>query len=237
MTLSLDDILKKTVIKKVKENQMINDLKEFHNKIGDKERDFSTELFYDKMNDDPQFDGYIQIKNDFFDFLEINMFIKFIKKNDDGDANEGKIINITINNKNAEIELYHFGIEMTFKINTKNYDIYIYEKDIKVDNKLEKYYYVEDIKYLQENDWIKYINKKNRDKLSCAGQIKKINSNIHGKITHIELYNFYKNIKWKIKTNNYYIFKYDLYEKEINEMSKDSELKNIFKKISNEFNI
>jgi hypothetical protein len=223
---SLDEILKKTITKNIPEQEIASQTKTFHNNLFNKKHELEQE------NNDDFVNNYVIVKD--YSILRKNMMIGYIKKNEQNILCEGRILDIIKNDDNDKwnfkqndisptiyLEIYNFILGIKEKINDKDYNFYAYNRYAKEDAELQNYSYVDNLIILEKGQLIKYINKKRRNKVSCAGKIEKIvYDKDKTKIEILELYNFMTNRKWKIKVDKYYIYVFDNIEKQINAMDK-----------------
>jgi hypothetical protein len=227
---NLDEILKKTITKNIPDKEIASQTKNFHNKFFDNKHELEIE------NNDDLVNNYVVVKD--YSILRKNMMVGYIKKSEKNVLCEGRILNIIFNNNDEDkwslkqddislatatiyLEIYNFISSIKEIIDDKYYDFYIYNKFTKEDSELQKYSYVDNLIILEKGQLIKYINKKRRNKVSCAGKIEKIvYDKDKTKIEILELYNFMTNRKWKIKVDKYYVYVFDNVEKQLNAMDK-----------------
>jgi hypothetical protein len=224
---SLDEILKKTITKNIPEQEIASQTKTFHNKLFDNKHELEIE------NNDDFVNNYVIVKD--YSVLRKNMMIGYIKKSEKNVLCEGRILNIITNDNDNDkwnfkqddisptiyLEIYNFILGIKEKIDDKDYIFYAYNRYAKEDSELQNYSYVDNLIILEKGQLIKYINKKRRNKVSCAGKIEKIvYDKDKTKIEILELYNFMTNRKWKIKVDKYYVYVFDNIEKQINAMDK-----------------
>lgn len=214
--LNLDEILDKTVIKKISEEEIISQTKSFHNKLFENKYEEKLGKKNKAINNCDLIKDYSKLKK--------GLVIGYIKKRTKIFC-EGRISEIIfINNQIQNIEIYNFILKIQQNISPKTHFLYLYNKFNKEDNQLQNYSYLENNLLLEKGQFIKYINKKRRNKVLCGGRIEKIKyDKDKKKIEELELYNFIANKRWKIKVGKYYVFVYDNIEKQINIMNKEKE--------------
>jgi hypothetical protein len=234
----LDKILEKTKIKLISDEKIAEITKKFHNENNNNDANFLREIQKNKINQNiEKLENYLYM--DDLTNLKKGMFIRILNKKSKS-IYDYEVVKLRKENNNiVGIKLYYPPTKETLNINIDDYMIFMYDGNIKNNNTLEKYYYIDNINYLNVNDWIKYINKKNRGKISSGAKIIKINTkkytdenNVSSNIIkNFVLYNFFKKIKWTINPHNYYIYKYDAHQEFIDGYNNDN-VGDILKKIS-----